>query len=531
MFTRRFAAGLTGLVLATTALAGCAESSSPQADSSSSDHPAAQQRYQARALGGTDDGTPVSGGVLRVADYYEAPSLDPLRLVATGSSGGNPAMALYGTLVRYDHAAEEFVPYMAKALTPNDDATEWTLDLRQDVTFSDGTPFDAAAVRAAVNRFTALPSFMGSMLKNSIAGIAMPNDRQLVFTLASAWSTFDSVLASEVGMIPAPAAYEKAQFTPIGAGPFTFGSHAPTEHLTLNANPTYWEGAPHLDGVKFVWQAEDRAKAEALDAGDVDLAFMRDIKTVDQRLDRARGYVSVLNVGNALQINQAAGRPGSDPRVLQAIGHALDREKLYERVFGSDELAGGGLFAESSRWYSGSDDPQYDPEAARKLLAEAVAEGYDATITYLGGTGSLGESQYVTIKGMLEAVGFTVSSDLVASASARYEKMHVQRDFDLAWGSMGMPDEMVYLRLRSNVVNNAGSYANAEMDSLLDSLQAATEDETQKQAVADVQSLWSRTLPMLRLGAVPVLTEWSDKVHGIDVTTEHTLLLGKAWLS
>lgn len=475
-------------------------------------------------------GEPAQGGQLRIADYYEPATLDPLRLVATGSSGGNPLIAIYGTLTRFDHESGAFVPYMAEALTPSDDFTTWRLSLREGVSFTDGTAYDAAAVKASIDRFTELGGFTAELLQEEIKQIRVAGPREVVFELNRPWGTFDSLLATEVGMIPAPASYAQEQFKPIGAGPFGFDAYAPSESLTLVANANYWEGAPHLDSVRFEWHPDDTTKMETLDAGQVDLAFVRDIKVVGDRMDDYRGYTTMLNGANTLMVNQREGRPGQDPRVLQAIGHAIDRDILYSRVFGSDEFAGGGLFVESSRWFNGTEAPEYDPARAKQLIEEAKKDGFDGKITYLGGTGTLAETQYVTVKGMLEQVGLDVEGEFLASPAERYQRLQITNDFDLAWGSLGMPDEMVYLRLRSNVENGATGYVNPEMDELLDRLQAATDDESRSALTAEVEELWSQTLPMIRVGGAPVFTAWSDEVRGVQVTTEHMLMLQHAWL-
>lgn len=476
-------------------------------------------------------GEPRSGGQLRMVDYYEPAILDPLRLVVTGSSGGNPTMALYGTLTRYDHEAKEFVPYMAESLTPSDDLTTWKLQLRDGVTFSDGTPYDAEAVEKSINRFLELGGFTAAMIAKDLSEIRVDSPTLVVFEFDNPWATFDAMLATEVGMIPAPAAYAEEEFTPIGAGPFTFDSYKPSENLVLKANKDYWEGPPHLESVRFEWQPDDTAKAEALDAGQVDIAFLRDIKVVTDRLKTERGYATMLNGANALMINQREGRPGENPDVLQAIGHAVNREQLYNRVTGAETYAGGGLFDESSQWYAGSDEPAYDPERAKELVQKAKDSGFDGKVTFLGATGRVGEAQYVTLKGMLEAVGFELDAEFLPSSADRYQRLQVSHDFDIAWGSLGMPDEMVYLRLRGAVENSSTGYENLEMDPLLDELQVATDDEARQEIIARIETLWSQTLPMLRIGSAPVFTAWSAKVHGVEVTTEHMIMLQNAWLS
>ena len=94
------------------------------------------------------------------------PTLDPATYPGTGSSGGSEAGAIFGYLMRYDHTSNAYVPYMAQSMTHNDAFTVWTLTLRPNLSFTDGTPFDAAAV------ITNLKRYMNPALRSTAAARA-----------------------------------------------------------------------------------------------------------------------------------------------------------------------------------------------------------------------------------------------------------------------------------------------------------------------------------------------------------------------
>src|SRR5690606_11120694 len=136
-------------------------------------------------------------------------------------------------LVRYDPETAEYEPHVAESLEANDDSTVWTLTLRDGVNFSDGTPLDADAVVASIERYLADDGGQASLWSSKVASTEVTDDRTVTFTLTEPWVDFEYMLATAPGMIMAPAAYAGDEFTPIGAGPFTFGHYRPNEELLL----------------------------------------------------------------------------------------------------------------------------------------------------------------------------------------------------------------------------------------------------------------------------------------------------------
>src|SRR5690606_27917667 len=95
-----------------------------------------------------DDGPPVDGGVLRaIVTGNDTGGLDPVKNLGSGQTLLTEITAIFDQLMRYDPIANEYVPHLAESLTPNDDHSQYTLKLRPGVTFTDGTPLDAAAVK------------------------------------------------------------------------------------------------------------------------------------------------------------------------------------------------------------------------------------------------------------------------------------------------------------------------------------------------------------------------------------------------
>lgn len=522
------------------AFAGCADSSSED-DGGTKDTSAGglskSEIYVNGLVGDTSDsGEPAQGGVLTIADFGEPRSLMPTVTYANGATGGSAMAAIYDTLMRYDFESKEFVPQLAESLESEDD-TVWTLKLRDGVTFTDGTPLDADAVVSSIEFYNASYAYNALTLMANLAGMEKVDDLTVEFTLRSPWTTFPNMLAQGPGMIMAPAAYQDPEkLQPIGAGPFVLDAYAAGEELTLDANPDYFDGAPNLDGLKFVWlgAADDQPKVDALESGAADTAFLRDQKVVENARDAGySGMMFTYGLGDVLQINSREGRPGQDVKVRQAINYAFDPETYVERTGDGAGLPTKSLFAESSPWYTGLEPPAADPEKAKALVEEAKADGFDGKISYTHASDPTSQSAAVAIKAMLEAVGFEVTLDPLRSVADQVQKLYVEHDYDLAVAATTIPDEDPYLRLfgslNSQSPTNATGYANPEMDALLAELQTATGPEDGADTMKQIEELWFTDVPAISIAAGGTFQPWNDNVHGITPTTENLFLYDDAW--
>ena len=95
---------------------------------------------------------PQSGGILTFAEFSEPISLDPIVAAGNGSSGAIEMAAVYDTLLRYDPQAGKYEPRTAESVTASDDSLTWTIKIKPNIKFSDGTPYDASAVALGLNR-------------------------------------------------------------------------------------------------------------------------------------------------------------------------------------------------------------------------------------------------------------------------------------------------------------------------------------------------------------------------------------------
>ena len=518
----------------TVLLAGCASSASE--DESEGDSSMSKEEIYTAGVVGVKESSaePKDGGTLTVADYSEARSLDPTKTIPNGAAGGNALAAVYDVLMRYNQESEAFEPWLAESLETEDNRT-WTLTLREGVTFSDGTPLDAAAVMGSLGYYMKNAGYNTLLLATNIKDMKPQGKNAVVFTLNQPWITFPNMLASGPGMIMAPAAYAKGpeKFRPIGAGPFVVDSYKPAEELVLSAHADYWKGKPHLEKLRFVWLASDDDRLKSLTGGSVDVANIRAPQTVEKaRKDGVGGLMIPNGLGSMFWLNNREGRAASDVRVRQAINLAIDPEAYAERVSGGAGLPGRNIYSPSAPYYSDVDTIDPDVEKAKKLLAEAKADGYDGRLTYIGQSDQASQTGAVTVEAMLEAVGFEVELDLLRNIADQTQRIYVTHDYDLAVSAMSIPDEDAYSRLATNLNSqspqNPSGYANPEMDDLIAQLQAAEGDEA-KDLLTQINELWQETVPGVAMAAGAFFVPWNDDVHGMASTSEMLLLFGEAW--
>lgn len=529
-----------GLLASTLVLAGCANSSSDDGDKkktgSSGDLSVAE--IYTTGLVNVDDakGEPVKGGTLTVADFGEPRSLDTTKTYANGATGGSALAAVYDTLMRYDFDTNTFEPQLAESLTADDDTT-WTLKLRKDVKFSDGTPLNADAFLSSLKYYTASYGYQFQLMLANIAKTEKVDDLTVKFTTRGTWAKFPNMLAQGPGMVMAPAAYANPEkFKPIGAGPFKLDHYSPSEELVLKANSDYFDGAPYLDELRFIWlgSVDDAPKYEALTSGDADTAFIRDPQIVAKAREAgAGGMMFSTGLGTGLWINTREDRPGSDLKVREALNLAIDPQIWTDRTQNGAGQPTKKIFPDTSMWATDVEPPKADPAAAKKILEEAKSAGYDGKISYTYGADPTSQTQAVTIKAMLESAGFEVKLEALRSVADQVQKLYIDHDFDLAVSGSSLTEVDPYAGLSSILFSQSGAntsgYNSPEMDALLEELKAVDTPEEGKPVLTKIQELWDTDVPGVGISGNGTFTPWNDNVHGINPTTEMILLYNKAW--
>lgn len=333
-----------------------------------------------------DQDTPVPGGKLVIGLASEPDTLDIH--VSPWAVTVNVALNIFDTLVWQDPSDGSFKPGIATAWEVAPDGKTYTFTLRDDVTFHDGTPLDAAAVKFSFDRIVAPATKSGwaSSLLASYAGteIVDPKTVKVSFSAPNA-ALLDGLSQSPTGIV-SPTAVKKygADFGihPVGSGPFVFKEWVQKDHLTLVKNPKYnWaspvfhhQGAAYLDEITFKFIAESATREGTLESGETEL--IEGVPESDIESVKKQGYAILAGkapgLPNVVLINTA--RPPTDElAVRRALVQATDAQSIIDTVFfGAYDKATAPL-AKVSWAYNPELAPRYafDPAGAAKTLDEA----------------------------------------------------------------------------------------------------------------------------------------------------------------
>jgi peptide/nickel transport system substrate-binding protein len=334
------------------------------------------------AIAACTPSAPASGSL--VYGLTLAPSgIDPH--LNASSELGIPLSSVYDTLVFLDPETGTFVPGLARDWTISSDGTVYTFHLRRDVTFHDGTRFDAQAVRANIE-YTLNPdnhSQKAAFMLGPLDRVETPDDFTAVLVLKEPYAPLLDSLSQVYLGVASPKALEEwgsvdYQFHQVGTGPYTFVEYVPNDHLTLHANPDYdWgpsiyqEKRAAIETITFRFFTDSATRALALEGGLADI--VGEVPPHDaERLSASGGY-SLLPVpiaGQPLQFMLNTARsPTDELAVRQALILGLDRAAIVQTVFGSTSPVAQGPMSLNVMPFLAEDPlPDNDPAEAARLL-------------------------------------------------------------------------------------------------------------------------------------------------------------------
>jgi peptide/nickel transport system substrate-binding protein len=321
-------------------------------------------------------GKPVSGGTLTYG--LEGKTTDfciPSAQLAI--SGIMVVTAVYDTLMVPTTDPQVFAPYLAKSVEHNADYTQFTIGLRSGVTFQNGEPLNAAAVKQNIDAWR-----KGTLLQfvyTDIADVTTPDDLTVVVTMKKPWVAFPGYLwtTGRTG-IAAPAqlnAGPACKTTMIGTGPFQVTNFDPsTGDVTTKKNPNYWrKGFPYLDGLNFKIQESGDQRVNGLQGGQFDIIHDDNGVNYDTVKGFGSSIATQLEPPGRREIGQAllnvTRPPLNDLNVRKAIAMGTDRNALNQIANkGSFDLADQIFDKDIMGYVKNPGFPKYNPTEAKKLV-------------------------------------------------------------------------------------------------------------------------------------------------------------------
>ncbi|MGF1656714.1 MAG: ABC transporter substrate-binding protein [Verrucomicrobiales bacterium] len=488
---------------------------------------------------------------LVIGQVAEPMSLDPHRTTALNDF--RIAANVYEGLVRFRAGTLEIEPGLASQWSVSPDGLRYVFDLQEGITFHDGTPFDAEAVRFNLERmlkedhaYAHTGPFPLSFFFNSIVSIETPSPFQVVLVLDEPFAPLLSNLASPTGFMVSPAAVEKHEEmfgrNPVGTGPYQFARWESNRLVELEQFPDYWDGEVRTEKLIFRPITDENARLTELLAGGVDLVaevppdiiqYLREHE--DFRTVEAEGphlWFLILNTRHG---------PFADVRVRQAINYAIDRKSMVEHLLQNTATAGVGAIPRAFAW---AVDPSlepypYDPDKARALLDEAGVENVSLTLYATeSGSGMLAPREMaVAIQGDLSRVGVQVRIETFEwnSFLARVNA-GLGEDVDMAqmaW-MINDPDTLPFLALRREAWPeaggfNSGYYDNAELDELLIKARRALSQEQRAELYQEVDRLVYDDAPWVFVASWKQNAVAHKSVQNLQLEPSFLFLLRNVW--
>lgn len=427
------------------------------------------------------------------------------------------------------------------------DPVTWEFQLREGVTFHDGSEFNAEVVKANLERSldetTVSPT---AYLYDRIEEVEVVDPLTVRFHLSEPFASLPAHLAQYGGSMLSPDVIEEDNEAvangadpgsvvaekPIGTGPFKFVSWNPGSEIVLERNEDYWDGAPDIPGVTYKIVPEELTRVADLETGSSDIIDAVNPNSMEQINNGDTGHIieTESSYVNFLGFNTNK-EPLDDIRVRQAIAMAIDKEVIVDSILNGVGTVANSPLSPNDFGYADIDGLPFDPEAAKQLLVEAGQENLTLELSVNDDRTRIDIATY--IQQALEEIGVEVNIHQMEFAS--FVEYTGQGEADIYLIGRSSPTGDGYNALFTILHSNKQSanqlrytYENPEFDALVDqSIQ--TEDETERtELFLEAQNMVAEDVPFDFLYYQVDLLGVSNELTGVQTLPSGVVLLKDA---
>lgn len=449
---------------------------------------------------------PTYGGTVVMALENDVIDFDPLRSRAFVDR--NVHYQIYDSLVRIDDTGK-IIPWLATKWETAADGKAVTFSLRSDVTFHDGTKFDAESVKWNIERYMKTTGSSRAGELASVDTLTVVDPTTVRFNLKTPFSPLIAALIDRAGMMVSRKAFEAAatpdDFTrkafKAGTGPFMLTEAVKDDHMTLEKNASWW--GTDKDGNKLPFL--DKITVKPITSGDVRFTNMRtgdaqvanniagkDIPTAKAESGMNYAEKPALSFRSLIP-NRAPSFIFSEGRYVKAVSMAIDRKELLERGYFNLGAVGYGTLAPAHFAYDPNFKPfeKVDVDGAKKLIAD-VGKGpliFDLLV-------SSGDPTTLQIAQLIQAQlkKADITANITQLEFAKILELQSAKTFkDLSfvgWSGRIDPDGNTYDHIYSKRPFNDSSYSNANVDKLLDEQRATPDQAKRTDALRKAQQIY-----------------------------------------
>lgn len=457
-----------------------------------------------------------------IVDSFAVSGLDPVH-------DGVPLVKWgMGEMLARVNVKGELEPWLAagwRAIDP----LRWEIKLREGVTFWDGTPVDAAAVKASLERTAAQNPAARAELQ--AAAIEVVDARTLVITTRSPNAALPAALAQWKFVIhSAAAARAKGDDAfarePVLTGPFKPVEFKKDEVTTLVRHDAYWGGKPFLERIQVKLVKDGNTRVMALQSGDADLALNVPVESVGTLRQQPGIWVhETLGGAQEFVLLNPATPPLDDPAVRRAISLGLDRRMLARQVLGGSVEAAGDVYAPIYPWALPHLYPTDVAQAARLLDEAGWRPGPDG-IRQKNGKPLAFTALWYPQRTDLQPLGIALQAQLKALGMQVELKMVEQIDAALkapGWGAAlyynntapgGDPQYLLDTFFKSGSKVNFGA-VHPEMDRLTEAIRTTIDSGERAKLVRRVQEFLAEQVPMVPLVAKKEILAVSERLQNV----------------
>lgn len=476
------------------------------------------------------------GGILNIGLVANPSSLDPVTYTSQYES--NVIRQIGNTLITYSADFSEFQPALATEWEVSEDGLVYTFKLRDDVYFQPGEYQDGRLMTAEDVKFSLERSVNESALNrlSGVASVEVVDDTTVELHLEGPNSALLAML-TDAGNIIVPQEEVEGwgdQFAQnlIGTGPFQIDNIQSGQQIELVRHDNYWGPTPNLDGVTFKVISDTNMMANSLLSGDIHIAT--DIRMQNRQIVEQSPGVELESVAGLstvyLDLNNIEG-PTADPKVREAIYMATNVEEIVNGVnqWGGAEVSYSPLPKASWGYMENASDfvPDYDPEAAKALLAETeYADGFEIDMFI-----AEARAPYATIFQQQMKENLNIDVNINIQEWGTYSQT-------VSSGSAGMniggwswfPDPYFYLNqiFHSDSIGSLGNgrgYSNEEVDALLDEALIETDQAKRTELYHQVQEIVLSDVSRIELELSETAAGISEKVQGYSVLPNNSIVI------
>lgn len=441
---------------------------------------------------------------------------------------------IYDTLFKLG-PDNQIQPDLVKSYKVSQDGKTYTFQLQTGVTFQDGTPFNAAAVKFNLQRYLGPTSTSRSGLQD-ITSIDTPDDTTVVLHLDAPFSPLLSVLTDRGGMMVSPTAVQKEgknfATAPVGTGPYEYKSSLQGDHITLVENPHYWQAEPKISTVIFKAFSDPNVELSNLQSGAVqiiDSVPPQQVKTLQQNSN-----FTVISKPSwawaGYGFNTQSG-PFQNKYLREAVNQAIDRDALVKVVLNGNGVPGYSALSPASPAYDKQEDTPPTPNATniKQLLQKGGdPNGFSFTLKTLASD----QLTAVTVQSMLAQYGITMKIDQLDAAGlgAAQDNTNFQAILE-GWSGRLDPDQNMSQYFYADGPLNWSHYSNPQVDKLLTLGRSQQSMSDRTKTYAQLTDILHQDAPAIFLYHKNNTIAMSSKVQGFQYRSDGMIRVASVYYS